>query len=207
MLVVWSLKGEKKKPLKIFHRLFILKRVFYSLLWPLGCEESRMKYSILYYLIVWSRVLLNSDFKTTAQCPHPYNSTQGELLCYRDTVMTFVPEASALVTEAGAAVSAPARLSQGQGRSALQGSIMSPQALKSHSPFSVLIRTTHQPGYCVFKSLSSHNPMDCSPPASSVHRILQARILECIAMPSSRGSPLPRKIFYVSCIGRWVLYH
>ena len=30
-------------------------------------------------------------------------------------------------------------------------------------------------------------PMDCSPPGSSVHRILQARILEWVARPSSRG--------------------
>ena len=29
---------------------------------------------------------------------------------------------------------------------------------------------------------------DCSPPGSSLHRILQARILEWVAMPSSRGS-------------------
>ena len=32
------------------------------------------------------------------------------------------------------------------------------------------------------------NPMDFSPVGSSVHRILQARILEWVAMPSSRGS-------------------
>ena len=31
------------------------------------------------------------------------------------------------------------------------------------------------------------DPMDCSPPGSSVHRILQARILEWVARPSSRG--------------------
>ena len=31
------------------------------------------------------------------------------------------------------------------------------------------------------------NPMNCSPPGSSVHGILQARILEWVAMPSSRG--------------------
>ena len=31
------------------------------------------------------------------------------------------------------------------------------------------------------------NPVDCSPPGSSIHRILQARILEGVAMPSSRG--------------------
>ena len=32
------------------------------------------------------------------------------------------------------------------------------------------------------------DPMDCSPPGSSVHGILQTRILEWVAMPSSRGS-------------------
>ena len=36
------------------------------------------------------------------------------------------------------------------------------------------------------------NPMDCTPPGSSVHGILQARILECVAMPSSRGSSQTR---------------
>ena len=34
------------------------------------------------------------------------------------------------------------------------------------------------------------NPTDCSPPVSSVHGILQARILEWVAMPFSRGSSL-----------------
>ena len=32
------------------------------------------------------------------------------------------------------------------------------------------------------------NPTDCSPPDSSVHGILQARILECVAIPFYRGS-------------------
>ena len=36
------------------------------------------------------------------------------------------------------------------------------------------------------------NPMDCSPPGSSVHGILQARILMWVIMPSSRGSSPPR---------------
>ena len=44
------------------------------------------------------------------------------------------------------------------------------------------------------------NPMDCSLPGSSVHRILQARILEWVAMPSSRGSSSPRDRTQVSCI-------
>ena len=34
------------------------------------------------------------------------------------------------------------------------------------------------------------DPIDCSPPGFSVHGILQARILEWVAMPSSRGSAL-----------------
>ena len=36
------------------------------------------------------------------------------------------------------------------------------------------------------------DPMDCSPPGSSVHGILQARRLEWVAMPSSMESSQPR---------------
>ena len=36
------------------------------------------------------------------------------------------------------------------------------------------------------------DPMDCSLPGSSVHEILQARILEWVAIPFSRGSSQPR---------------
>ena len=36
------------------------------------------------------------------------------------------------------------------------------------------------------------NPVDCSPPGSSVHGILQARILEWIAISFSSGSSRPR---------------
>ena len=49
------------------------------------------------------------------------------------------------------------------------------------------------------------HPVDCSSPGSSVHGILQARTLEWVAMPSSRGSPWPRDrtcVSYVSCTGR-----
>ena len=35
------------------------------------------------------------------------------------------------------------------------------------------------------------DPIDCSPPGSSVHRILQARILEWVAIPISRDLPDP----------------
>ena len=54
-----------------------------------------------------------------------------------------------------------------------------------------------------------YDPMDCSLPGSSVHRILWARILEWVAVPSSRESSQPRDrncVSYVSCIGSQVLY-
>ena len=43
------------------------------------------------------------------------------------------------------------------------------------------------------------NPMDCSPPDSSVHGIREVRILEWVAMPSSRGLSQPRDQTQVSC--------
>ena len=52
--------------------------------------------------------------------------------------------------------------------------------------------------------------MDCSPPDSSVLGILQARILEWVAISCSRRSPWPRdrtQVSCVSCISRWTLYH
>ena len=45
------------------------------------------------------------------------------------------------------------------------------------------------------------DPMDCSPPGSSVHGILQARILEWVAIPFSRVYSQPRDWTQVSCIG------
>ena len=50
------------------------------------------------------------------------------------------------------------------------------------------------------------NPMDDSLPGSSVHRILQARLQEWVAMPCSRGSSQPRDRTRVSCTGRQTLY-
>ena len=54
------------------------------------------------------------------------------------------------------------------------------------------------------------NPADCSPPGSSVHGILQARILESVVLSFSRGSSRPRdqtRVSRVSCIGRRVPSH
>ena len=55
------------------------------------------------------------------------------------------------------------------------------------------------------------DPMDCSPPGSSGHGILQARILEWVAMSSFRGASQPRNGTQVSRIARrfltiWATY-
>ena len=48
--------------------------------------------------------------------------------------------------------------------------------------------------------LTLHDPMDCSLPSSSVHGILQAWVLEWVAIPFSRGSFRSRGQIQVSCI-------
>ena len=50
------------------------------------------------------------------------------------------------------------------------------------------------------------DPRDCSPPSSFVHGILQARILEWIAVPFSRGSSQPWDRTHISCMaGRFFI--
>ena len=78
----------------------------------------------------------------------------------------------------------------------------------------VILYLPHQAGVrirsgnmlCCAKSLQScltlSDRMDCSLLGSSVHGILQARILEWIAMPSSRGSSWARDWTWVSYMGR-----
>ena len=52
------------------------------------------------------------------------------------------------------------------------------------------------------------NPMDCSPLCSSVHGILQARVLEWVAIPCSRGSSWPRDWIQGGLLHyRQILYH
>ena len=58
--------------------------------------------------------------------------------------------------------------------------------------------------------LTPCNIMDYSLPGSYVHGILQARILDWVAISCSRGSSWARDrtcIFCISCIGRHILYH
>ena len=67
---------------------------------------------------------------------------------------------------------------------------------------------THPKGMCAQSGLTLGDPMDHSSPDSPVHGIFQTRILEWIAISSSRGSSQPRDwthVSYVFCIHRQVL--
>ena len=72
-----------------------------------------------------------------------------------------------------------------------------------HSQRPVCVLTLSRPS-------DSCDPMDCSPPGSSVHGISQARALEGFAISISKGSSQPRgrtRISCVCCTGRRILYH
>ena len=79
----------------------------------------------------------------------------------------------------------------------------------THFPF-------HMPLYlfdhimCMLQSCPTlRDPMDCSLPGSSVHGILQARILEWVGGPPPGDLPdlgIESESLYVYCIGRKVLY-
>jgi len=79
--------------------------------------------------------------------------------------------------------------------------------------FPAFLFLTHPPAstfspivLCVMKVLvirycpTLYHPMDCSPPGSSVHGILQAKILEWVAIPDSSANLQPRAWTQVSCI-------
>ena len=56
------------------------------------------------------------------------------------------------------------------------------------------------PCVCAQSCLALCDPMDCSPPGSYLHGILQARILEWVAIHSSSGSSQPMYQTWVSSI-------
>ena len=63
--------------------------------------------------------------------------------------------------------------------------------------------THHQNEVCAQLCQTLCDPMDCSPPGSSVPGIFQARILEHVAMFSSRGSSQLRDQTHISCLLHW----
>ena len=64
----------------------------------------------------------------------------------------------------------------------------------------VSARTHAQSGSTVCKT------MDCNLSGFSVHGILQARMLEWVAISYSKGSSQPRDQTYISYIGRWIFF-
>ena len=86
------------------------------------------------------------------------------------------------------------------------------------SPFSLFLWFVYYVCMCVCVHAHTHaqscytlcNSMNCSLPGSFVHGVFQARILEWVAISSSRWSSWPRNwahISCVSCIVRQILYH
>ena len=78
------------------------------------------------------------------------------------------------------------------GESQGRGSLVSPEvlgtlALPGRHMTLVILLSCSRTAYCAQSCLTLRDPMDCRPPGPSVHGILQARILEWVAMPSSRG--------------------
>ena len=67
----------------------------------------------------------------------------------------------------------------------------------STSPRTVL--SIHNVAVVVKSCLTPCKHMDCSPPGSSVHGILQVRVLEWVAIPFSRGPSPPKDWTQVSC--------
>ena len=88
---------------------------------------------------------------------------------------------------------------------------LTPSGCPSSSPLRLVFRILERllMYVCVFVCVCAqscpmlYDLMDYSPPGSSVHGIFLTRVLDCVAMSSSRRSSQPRKrthIFCVSCI-------
>ena len=85
------------------------------------------------------------------------------------------------------------------------GSWLSPEILgREEIPWFLLVRrcfSLSEKWVLVTQSCPTlYDPMDCSPPGSSVHGILQARILEWVAIPFSRRSSPPMNQNHISWI-------
>ena len=64
----------------------------------------------------------------------------------------------------------------------------------------IIILLSPQRMILIYMCLTLCNPMDCSPPGSSVHGVLYSSILESVTIPFSRGSSQFKDQNWVSCI-------
>ena len=74
------------------------------------------------------------------------------------------------------------------------------QAYTNHNSYTTYVYDCMQACSVVQSCPTLCNPTDCSPPGSSIHGILQARILEWVVICSSRGSSWPRDWTQVSWV-------
>ena len=73
-----------------------------------------------------------------------------------------------------------------------------------------LSSAAHSASVRAYSCLTFSNPMDCSPPDSSVRGIFQAVVLEWVPFSFSKGSSQPWNrtcVSFTSYIGRQILYH
>ena len=79
--------------------------------------------------------------------------------------------------------------------------------------YKVLVCSYHKGCVCIYMYsftqlyLALYGQMYCNLSDSSVHVIIQARILEWVVISSSKRSPWPRDWTHISCTGRGILYH
>ena len=151
--------------------------------------------------------------------PNPELVQQGPLACHYHT------QAACLLTEAegGGGLHAPEVDRSNQcALSCLVGPLTLDRGDRKRSGYSMSSQgcaafweAHHLHTVCMHAKSLQSCPTLCDPvyrswPGSSVHGILQARILEWVAMPSVRESSQSRDgthMSYISCIDRQVLYH
>ena len=89
-----------------------------------------------------------------------------------------------------------------------QRGVYQPGSFPNPPPWGIFVETSSHEKVKVLITQSYSilcNPMDCSLPGSSVHGILQARILEWVAIPFCRRLSQPRDLSLLHC--RQILYH
>ena len=121
-----------------------------------------------------------------------FDSWVGKIRCRRDRLPTPVflgfPCSSAGQQSALSVGDLGAILGLGRSPGEGKGYPLQYSGLENFMEYMYSIHSLCVRGESLHSCPTACDPMDCSPPGSSVHGILQARRLEWVAMPSSRGS-------------------
>ena len=199
---------------------------------PLVGNKSRKRKAIVFLLLAkrtcrwqwlysyqreWNRGLLDCSYPVTANsvrsstglhCPPPFGSPGKEAIVAFCSYLSLSHFPGPIAHSALVIVSLPAACV----------SFFSWALIDSKSD-STLLSVIGLNVACAQSCLTLCDPMACSPPGSSVHGVSQARILEWVAISSSRRSSQPRDqsqvrfdpgwtgVSFVSCIDRHILCH